>query len=58
MRGHLGKYGTFERLYENSIMRGDREAAVYLGNQFKPFLLRRKKENVAKDLPEKIVITE
>ncbi len=58
MRGHLGRYGTFAGLFENSIMQGDRHASEKLGHRIHPFLLRRKKEDVAKDLPEKIEIKE
>ena len=58
MRGHLGKYGTFERMYEQRIAAGDQRAADHLGRRIHPFLLRRKKENVAKDLPDKIEMTE
>jgi SNF2 family DNA or RNA helicase len=58
MKGHLGKHGTFVNVFENSIMAGQNEAAQRLGRRIKPFLLRRKKENVAEDLPPKIVSTE
>jgi len=58
MRGHLGKYGTFERVYEQRITAGDRRATEQLGRRIHPFLLRRMKEDVAKDLPDKIEMTE
>jgi SNF2 family DNA or RNA helicase len=58
MRGHLGKHGTFVRVYEDAILSGGDQAAQSLGRRIKPFLLRRKKEVVAKDLPEKIVMKE
>jgi SNF2 family DNA or RNA helicase len=58
MRGHLGQYGTFQRVFEDSIMGGDNQAARRLGRRVGPFLLRRKKNDVAKDLPEKIAINE
>lgn len=58
MRGHLGKFGTFQNTFENSILDGNTETATRLGRRIKPFILRRKKEDVAKDLPEKIVMTE
>jgi superfamily II DNA or RNA helicase len=54
MEGHLGKYGTFERLFEGPILSGDQEAAARLGKRVGPFVLRRRKEEVAKDLPDKI----
>ncbi|MCB0020767.1 MAG: DEAD/DEAH box helicase, partial [Anaerolineales bacterium] len=58
MRGHLGRYGTFEKLYENNILAGDDEAARRLGRKISPFLLRRTKQQVARDLPEKIEFDE
>lgn len=54
MRGHLGRYGTFERVFENPILGGDRAAADQLGKRVGPFLLRRRKDEVAKDLPAKV----
>lgn len=58
MRGHLGHFGTFVRIYENQIMSGDGHTAKQLGRRISPFVLRRKKEEVAKDLPEKITLQE
>jgi len=58
MKGHLGRYGTFTSVFENSIMTGNSEASQRLGRRIKPFLLRRKKEDVAADLPPKIIIPE
>jgi len=58
MRGHLGRYGTFERVFEKEIAAGNGQAAANLGKRVKPFMLRRLKENVAKDLPEKIEMDE
>ena len=58
MRGHLGKHGTFVRTYEQAIMEGDHTRSELLGKRIKPFFLRRKKEDVAKDLPQKIIMTE
>ena len=58
MRGHLGKYGTFERVFEKEIAAGNGQAATQLGKRVKPFMLRRLKEDVAKDLPEKIEMDE
>jgi len=56
MRGHLGRYGTFTRTFEEHIMNGDVRTVNQLGRRIRPFLLRRKKEEVAKDLPPKIVL--
>lgn len=58
MRGHLGKQGTFARLFEEKINAGDKKASEQLGHRIKPFMLRRKKEEVAKDLPDKIHMDE
>jgi SNF2 family DNA or RNA helicase len=58
IKGHLGKRGTFVNVFENSIMAGESSASKRLGRRIKPFLLRRKKEMVAQDLPPKIVTTE
>lgn len=58
MKGHLGRYGTFRNVFESSIMMGNIDASQSLGRRIKPFLLRRKKEDVAADLPPKIIIPE
>ncbi|MCA9970565.1 MAG: DEAD/DEAH box helicase, partial [Anaerolineales bacterium] len=58
MRGHLGKYGTFVRLFEERIGAGDRAASEKLGRRIRPFLLRRTKDEVARDLPDKIEMDE
>jgi SNF2 family DNA or RNA helicase len=58
MRGHLGRHGAFQRRFESPILNGDKPAADALGRRIRPFLLRRVKEEVAKDLPEKIEMTE
>jgi len=52
--GHLGVYGTFVRQVEGPIMAGDSEASRRLTQRISPFLLRRLKEDVAKDLPDKV----
>jgi len=54
MRGHLGTYGGFVSKYERPIQENEDEAAAMLAKRIKPFILRRLKEDVAKDLPEKI----
>lgn len=58
MRSHLGKYGTFVRTFEERISAGDKSASKRLGRRIRPFLLRRMKEDVEKDLPEKIEMDE
>jgi SNF2 family DNA or RNA helicase len=54
MRGHLGRFGTFQSRFEAPIMAGDGVATEALGKRIRPFMLRRRKDEVAKDLPEKI----
>lgn len=56
MRGHLGTYGGFVSKYERPIQENEDEAAEMLAKRIKPFILRRLKEDVAKDLPEKIAM--
>lgn len=58
MKGHLGKQNTFERIFAEKILTGNEQAIQKLGRRISPFLLRRKKEEVARDLPEKIAMTE
>ncbi len=58
MRGHLGRYGTFTRVFEDAITAGDHHASERLGHRIRPFLLRRKKGDVAQDLPDKIEMDE
>ncbi len=54
MRDHLGKYSEFLWRYEKPIMEGNQEQIDELKQRIKPFILRRKKSQVAPDLPEKI----
>jgi SNF2 family DNA or RNA helicase len=58
MRGHLGTYGTFQRRFETPILGGSESAAQGLGKRVGPFVLRRRKEQVAKDLPDKVAMEE
>jgi len=58
IRGHLGTYGQFVRVFENNINVGDNQAANKLSKRIRPFILRRLKKDVAKDLPEKIEMDE
>lgn len=58
MRGHLGRFGTFKRLFEDRIASGNLKATEQLGKRVRPFMLRRLKEEVAKDLPSKIEMDE
>ncbi len=57
MPGYLGTHESFRRYYENPIAAGGfegEEAQVRLRRKMGPFLLRRLKADVAKDLPPKI----
>ena len=59
MKGHLGKsHKQFVNLFENPITSGNNESANTLSKRIRPFLLRRLKKDVAKDLPEKIELDE
>ncbi|MFT3928369.1 MAG: DEAD/DEAH box helicase [Myxococcales bacterium] len=50
-RGLLGGRADFEAAYGNPIAEGDREAARRLRARIKPFVLRRLKRDVVKELP-------
>jgi superfamily II DNA or RNA helicase len=52
--GLLGPLDKFEERYSRPIDAGDRKAAERLRATIHPFILRRTKSEVAKDLPEKI----
>ena len=56
MPGYLGDYETFRLNYEDPIRQfGDTRTIKRLKRKIAPFILRRVKKSVAKDLPEKIV---
>lgn len=52
--GLLGTERNFERRYGKPVAKGDRARLEELRRRTKPVILRRKKEDVAKDLPPKI----
>jgi len=52
--GLLGRLKTFEERIARPIDRGDMETAQRLRATIKPFVMRRVKSDVAKDLPDKI----
>jgi len=54
MPGFLGSQHAFQRGVVKPIREGDNETLEYLRNRVKPFILRRTKIEVAKDLPPKI----
>jgi non-specific serine/threonine protein kinase len=53
--GYLGTATEFQRGYEEPIKRGNRQAVDTLTRKTRPFLLRRLKRHVAKELPEKLL---
>lgn len=54
MPGLLGSYESFRERYEQPIADGDEEVAQRLSAAVGPFILRRRKADVLKDLPEKL----
>ncbi|MET0286773.1 MAG: DEAD/DEAH box helicase, partial [Polyangiales bacterium] len=50
-RGFLGGLADFEQQVQRPITEGDRDAAARLRTRIKPFVLRRMKREVAKELP-------
>ncbi|HEX2926865.1 MAG TPA: SNF2 helicase associated domain-containing protein [Ruminiclostridium sp.] len=52
--GYLRSHGKFVEKFEAPIVKGDNRALSSLGKQIKPFILRRLKQDVLKELPEKI----
>ena len=55
MPGYLGTAQDFRERYETAIVRDKNNAAqARLSRRLRPFMLRRRKLDVAADLPEKI----
>jgi hypothetical protein len=57
MPGYIGSYKKFDKDYQKPILDGDQKALDKLRKLIAPFILRRSKEQVLKELPEKIVTT-
>ncbi|MFW6264870.1 MAG: F0F1 ATP synthase subunit gamma [Bacillota bacterium] len=56
MPGYLGSYSFFRKNYLNPIVNdNDKEKLKELKNRVRPFILRRKKEDVLKELPDKMI---
>ena len=58
MPGYLGEYESFRLGCEQPVLDGGSEAAIALERlkrKLNPFILRRLKQSVAKDLPDKII---
>jgi SNF2 family DNA or RNA helicase len=51
--GFLGKLGEFQKNYVKPIEDGDTRSLEQLRTRIRPFVMRRKKEDVAKELPPK-----
>lgn len=55
MPGFLYRYDAFKKNFETKIAKNqDKEASARLKKMVSPFILRRLKENVLKDIPEKL----
>ncbi len=54
MPGYLFSYRKFRDGLETAVVRGDDDASKRLGRMIKPFVLRRLKANVLKELPPKM----
>ncbi len=54
MPGFLGSQHAFQKGFVKPIKDGDQESLGYLRSRVKPFILRRTKSEVAKDLPPKV----
>lgn len=52
--GYLGSHAKFAEKYETPVSKGDNAALSSLSKQIRPFILRRLKQDVLKELPEKI----
>ena len=55
--GLLSGLSDFRRTYENPISNGDQKALKSLKDKIRPFVLRRLKKEVAKDLPSRTEVT-
>ncbi len=58
MKDHLGSHADFIHIFEEPIERGDVAASKRLSGRIRPFILRRLKGDVERDLPDKIEINE
>jgi len=55
MPGYLHSHQSFSKKFETPIVKNqDKQAMIELGRYIKPFILRRMKKTVLKELPEKI----
>jgi len=56
MPGFLGTATEFKRKFQTPIERGDSKLKTLLGRKIRPFILRRTKKEVLKELPPKVEI--
>jgi non-specific serine/threonine protein kinase len=54
MPGFLGSQNAFQKGFIKPIKDGDEESMEYLRTRVRPFIMRRRKTDVAKDLPPKV----
>lgn len=54
MPGYLSRHSKFSKEIEKPILKGDEQALEELRNKTSPFILRRMKKDVLKELPDKI----
>jgi non-specific serine/threonine protein kinase len=54
MPGFLGSQNAFQKGFVKPIKDGDTESMEYLRSRVRPFIMRRTKNDVAKDLPPKV----
>lgn len=54
MPGYMQSLGKFKKTYEKPVKEGDNETLVVLKKMISPFIMRRLKKDVLKELPDKI----
>lgn len=54
---YLGSYNDFRSSYEQQVMDSDKKTVNRLVKKITPFILRRTKKDVIKDLPDKVEVT-
>ncbi len=54
MPNYLFKHSRFSKEFEKPVIRGDKSALAQLNSKIQPFILRRLKKDVLKELPDKI----
>lgn len=54
MPNYLSKHSRFSKEFEKPVLRGDKSVLAQLNSKIQPFVLRRLKKDVLKELPDKI----